>query len=60
MTGEMGNLTMKVDVKENMMEGLMMVNTELLEVWVSSGEANSISCKANGVIQVASRLLGLG
>jgi hypothetical protein len=56
----MGNLMMKVDVKENMMEGLMMVNTELLEVWVSSGEANSISCKANGVIQVASRLLGLG
>jgi hypothetical protein len=31
MSGEMGNLVMKVDVKENVEEGPMMANTELLE-----------------------------
>jgi hypothetical protein len=31
MLGEMGNLVVKVDVKENVGEGLMMANTELLE-----------------------------
>jgi hypothetical protein len=30
MLGEMGNLVMKVDVKENVEEGLMMANTVLL------------------------------
>jgi hypothetical protein len=30
----------KVNVKEDKEEGLMMANTELLEVWVSSGKAN--------------------
>jgi hypothetical protein len=40
-------------VKENVEKGPMMANTELLEVWVSSGEANSVSGKANGVIRVA-------
>jgi hypothetical protein len=28
---------MKVNVKENVEEGPMMANTELLEAWVSSG-----------------------
>jgi hypothetical protein len=50
MSGEMGNLVVKVDVKENVEKGLMMANIELLEAWVSSGKANSISGKANGVI----------
>jgi hypothetical protein len=36
MSGEMGNLVVKVDVMENVEEGLMMANTELLEAWVSS------------------------
>jgi hypothetical protein len=30
MSGEMGNLVVKVDVKENVGEGPMMANTELL------------------------------
>jgi hypothetical protein len=30
-SGEMGNLVVKVDVKENVEEGPMMVNTELLK-----------------------------
>jgi hypothetical protein len=46
-------------VKENIKEGPMMANTELLEAWISSGKANSVFGKANGVIQVASGLLGL-
>jgi hypothetical protein len=36
-----------------------MTNTELLEVWVSSGETNSVSDRANGVIRVALGLPGL-
>jgi hypothetical protein len=39
MSGEMGNLVVKVDVKENMEEGPMMANTELLKAWISSGKA---------------------
>jgi hypothetical protein len=39
MSGEMGNLVVKVNVKENVEEGPMMANTELLEAWVSSGKA---------------------
>jgi hypothetical protein len=35
MSGETGNLVMKVDVKENVEEVPMMTNTELLEAWVS-------------------------
>jgi hypothetical protein len=31
MSGEIGNLVVKVDVKENVGEGPMMANTELLE-----------------------------
>jgi hypothetical protein len=59
MSREMGNLVVKVGVKENMTEGPIMANTELLEAWVSSGKANSVSGKTNGVIRVASRLPGL-
>jgi hypothetical protein len=37
----------------------MMASTELLEAWVSSSKADSVSGKANGVIRVASGLFGL-
>jgi hypothetical protein len=40
MSGEMGNLVVKINVKENVGEGPMMANTELLEPLVSSGKAN--------------------
>jgi hypothetical protein len=53
MSGETGNLVMKVDVKENVDEGPMMANTELLEAWISSGKANSVSGKANQVTRVS-------
>jgi hypothetical protein len=52
-SGEMGNLVMKVDMKENMEEGSMMANTELLEAWISSSKANSVSDKANQVTWVS-------
>jgi hypothetical protein len=60
-----GNLVVFICVKENVEKGLMISNTELLEVWVSSGKANLVSGKANqvtrvsqanGVIRVASGL----
>jgi hypothetical protein len=38
MLGETGDLVMKVDVKENVEEGPMMANTELLGAWISSGK----------------------
>jgi hypothetical protein len=47
MSGETGNLVVKVNVKKNVEEGPMMANTELLEAWVSSGMANLVSDKAN-------------
>jgi hypothetical protein len=56
MSEETGNLVVKVNVKKNVEEGPMMANAELLEAWVSSGKADSISDKANGIIRVASRL----
>jgi hypothetical protein len=59
MSGGTGNLVVKVNVKKNMEEGLMMDNAELLEAWVSSGKVDSVSDKANGVIWVASGLSGL-
>jgi hypothetical protein len=37
----------------------MMASAKLLEAWVSSGKADSVSNKENGVIRVASRLSGL-
>jgi hypothetical protein len=49
MSGEMGNLVVKVNMKENVEEGPMMANIELLEAWVSSGKVNSVSNKANQV-----------
>jgi hypothetical protein len=56
MSGETCNLVVKVDMKENVEEGPMMANTELLEAWVSLSKANVVSGKANGVIWVASGL----
>jgi hypothetical protein len=53
MSGEMGNLVVKVDMKENVEEGPMMANTELLEAWVSSGKANSVSGMVNQVTWVS-------
>jgi hypothetical protein len=37
----------------------MMASVELLEAWVSSGKADLVSDKTNGVSQVASGLSGL-
>jgi hypothetical protein len=34
-------------MKVNVGEGPMVANTELLEAWVSSGKADSVSGKAN-------------
>jgi hypothetical protein len=53
MSGEMGNLVVEIDVKENVEEGPMMANTELLEDWISSGKANSVSGRANQVTRVS-------
>jgi hypothetical protein len=58
MSGEMGNLVVKVNMKKNVEEGQMMASAELLEAWISSGKADSVLDKANGVIQVASGLSG--
>jgi enolase len=55
MSGETGNLVVKVDVKEDVEEGLMMTNTEWLEAWVSSGKANSVSSKPNQVTRVSQK-----
>jgi hypothetical protein len=59
MSEGMDNLVVKVNVKKNVEEGPMMASAELLEPWISSGMADSVSDKANGVIQVASGLSGL-
>jgi hypothetical protein len=53
MLGEVGNLVVKVDMKENVEKGPMMANNELLEAWVSSSKANSVSDKANQVTWVS-------
>jgi hypothetical protein len=53
MSREMGNSVVEVDVKENVEEGSMMANTELLEAWVSSGKAKSVSSKENQLTQVS-------
>jgi hypothetical protein len=57
MSGESGNLVVMVDVKENVEEGLMMANTKLLEAWVSSSKAHSVSSKANHVTRVSQMCL---
>jgi hypothetical protein len=59
MSGGMSNMVVNVNVKKNVEEGAMMVSAELLEAWVSSGKADSVSDKVNGVIRVASGLSGL-
>jgi hypothetical protein len=59
MSGGMSNMVVNVNVKKNVEEGVMMASAELLEAWVSSGKADSVSDKANGVIRVASGLSGL-
>jgi hypothetical protein len=53
MLGEMGNLVVKVGMKENVGKGTMMANTEFLEAWVSSGKVDSVSGKANQVTRVS-------
>jgi hypothetical protein len=53
MSGETGNLVVKVNVEENVGEGPMMDNTKLLEAWVSLGKANLVSSKANQVTRVS-------
>jgi hypothetical protein len=58
MSGETGNLVVKVDVKEDVEEAPMMANNGLPEAWLSS-KANSVSGKANGVSWIASGLPGL-
>jgi hypothetical protein len=57
MSRETSNLVMKGDVKENVEEGPMMANTELLEAWVSLGKANSVSGKANQFTRVSQTCL---
>jgi hypothetical protein len=52
MSEEMSNLMVKVNVKKNVEEGLMMASVEVLEAWVSSSKANTVSDKVNGVIRV--------
>jgi hypothetical protein len=53
MSGETGNLVMKVDVKKNVEEAPMMTNIELLEDFVSLGKAHSAPSKANQVSRVS-------
>jgi hypothetical protein len=53
MSGEMGNLVVEIDVKENVEEGSIMANTELLEACISSGKANLVSGRANQVTRVS-------
>jgi hypothetical protein len=53
MSGEMGNLVVEIDVKEDVEEGPMMANTELLEACISLSKANSVSGGANQVTQVS-------
>jgi hypothetical protein len=53
MSGETGNLVVEIDVKENVEEGPLMANTELLEACISSGKANSVSGRANQVTWVS-------
>jgi hypothetical protein len=53
MSGETGNLVVKVNLKENVEERPMMYNTKLLEAWISLGKANSVSGKANQVTRVS-------
>jgi hypothetical protein len=49
MSGEMGGLVEKVNVRKSVEEGSMMTSTELLEAWVSSGKADSILVRQIGL-----------
>jgi hypothetical protein len=53
MSEETGIFVVKVDVKENVEEGPITANTEMLEAWVSLGCANLVSDKANQVTWVS-------
>jgi hypothetical protein len=57
MSRETSNLVVKVNVKGNVEEGLIMANIELLEARISLGKANSVSGKANQVTQVSQMCL---
>jgi hypothetical protein len=57
MSGEMGNLVPKVDMKETVEEGPIMANSKLLEAWISSGKANLVSDKSNQVTWVSQTCL---
>jgi hypothetical protein len=46
-------LVVEVDVKENVEEGPMMANTELLEAWISLGKVNLVSSRANQFTRVS-------
>ena len=50
MLGETGNFVVKVIMKKNVEEEPTIASAKLLEAWVSSGKADSVSDKANGVI----------
>jgi hypothetical protein len=52
MSGEIGNLVVKVNEKKSVEAGQMMASAELLEAWVGSGKGDSVSNKANAVIWV--------
>jgi hypothetical protein len=56
MSGGMGNLVVKVNVKKNVEERPIMASAKFLEAWISSSKADSVSDKENVVIRVASRL----
>jgi hypothetical protein len=53
MSGEMSNLVVQIDMKENVEDGPMMANTELLKARISSGKANSVFGRANQVTRVS-------
>jgi hypothetical protein len=57
MSGETGNFIVKVDMKENVEEGPMMANSELLGDWISSGKTNSVFDNANQVTRVSQTCL---
>jgi hypothetical protein len=57
MSGEMGNLVVKVKVKENVEVGPMMANTELLEARVRLAKANLVFGMANLVTRVSQTCL---
>jgi hypothetical protein len=59
MSGGTGSVVVKVNMKKIMEKGPIMASAELLEAWISSCKADSVSDKANGVIRVASGLFGL-